>query len=114
MRGRDAVALILAVCAGLSILALTLAALFDALSDPEQAGLSQEYMSLLTGTLGVLVGALAGYVGGSRHVSDSVGSDMPAEVAGIERPGQTPTPADSHLWEPNKHARTDTEGTDNG
>lgn len=105
MRARDYVALVLATTAGLSVFALTCAALYDALADPAQAGISSAYSSLLTGTLGVLIGALAGYIGG-RH------SDAPLEnkVAGerpisSETPGRhqsTPEPGPESLSDPYK------------
>lgn len=81
------VALVLAATAGLSVLLLTAAALYDALADPVQAGISEAYSALLTGTLGVVIGALAGYIGG-RHdpgddvTGDTVGTSKPAAAAG--------------------------------
>lgn len=59
------VSVILASSAGVSIVVLTVAALFDAATNPN-AEISTQYASLLTGTLGVLVGALAGAIGGRR------------------------------------------------
>lgn len=60
----DRVAVILAASAGLSVLVLTVAAVLDATIGDQ--GISKEYSTLLVGTLGVLVGALAGYIGGRR------------------------------------------------
>lgn len=60
---RDRVAMVLAASTGLSLLLLTGAGLWDAFSNPDSQ-LSEAYSSLLTGTLGVMVGALAGYIGG--------------------------------------------------
>ena len=79
MRARDYVALVLAVAAGTSVVALTLAALWDALSDPENSGLSTAYTSLLTGTLGVMIGALAGYIGGRHDPSEESGPPDPPD-----------------------------------
>jgi hypothetical protein len=100
MKARDWVALILASTAGLSVLLLTAASLYDALADPEQAGITEAYASLLTGTLGVLIGALAGYIGGTRHVGEpdpTVGTNMPAESPASNRPGETPPTTARHL-----------------
>lgn len=60
MTGRDRVALILATSTGLAVLVLVVAVVFDVRSDPSQAILSE---ALITGTLGVLVGGLVGYIG---------------------------------------------------
>lgn len=57
------VSIILAAAAGVSVVVLTVAALLDAATNPN-AEISTQYASLLTGTLGVLVGALAGAIGG--------------------------------------------------
>jgi hypothetical protein len=62
-RGR--VAVILAVAAGLGVLLITAAALIDAALDPESRGVSPAYASILTTTLGTIVGGLVGYVGGT-------------------------------------------------
>lgn len=59
------VSVILAVAAAISVVILTVAALIDAGMNPNKE-LSTQYASLLTGTLGVLVGALAGAIGGRR------------------------------------------------
>ena len=68
------VSVILAVSAGVSVVALTVAALVDAATNPT-AGLSTQYASLLTGTLGVLVGALAGAIGGRTDPRDGGQAD---------------------------------------
>lgn len=89
MRPRDLVALVLAASAGLAILLLTAAGLWDAFQNPDSQ-LSEAYSSLLTGTLGVLVGALAGYIGGhpSRHNDDyDDDTDPPTRT---DRPGSGP------------------------
>lgn len=59
------VALILAVSAGTSVVLLTVAALIAAAKYPGHQ-LSAEYATLLTGTLGVLVGSLSGLLGRDR------------------------------------------------
>ena len=64
--GRDRVALVLAVAASGSVLILTAAAMVDVLADPTQSIVSGEYVALITGTLGVIVGGLVGYLGGKR------------------------------------------------
>lgn len=99
MRSRDLVALVLALAAGLSVLALTLAALYDALADPSRAGLSQAYSSLLTGTLGVMIGALAGYIGGRSRPDDLENKAAGEPPAGSKTAGRheaaPPTGAES-------------------
>jgi hypothetical protein len=103
MRPRDAVALVLATCAGLSVLALTLAGLYDALADPAQAGISEAYSSLITGTLGVLVGALAGYIGGRHDLeSGSAGVDPKRDETAGRDEQSAPEPPDP-LSGSNKH-----------
>jgi hypothetical protein len=62
---RDLVVLILAFAAGLSVVVLTVAGLVVAVRDPTN-DVSTAYTSLVTGTLGVIIGALAGYVGRDR------------------------------------------------
>ena len=60
---RDLVAVILAVGTAIAMLILVSAAIIQAVQDPARE-LSNQYVSLLTGTLGVMVGALAGFLGG--------------------------------------------------
>lgn len=62
-RGR--VALILAASSSAGILLLTAAALIDAVLDPESRGISPAFASIITTTLGVVVGGLVGYIGGT-------------------------------------------------
>ena len=84
MRTRDVVALVLAVAVGLSVLVVTAAAMWDAVFNTGHE-LSPTYSSLVTATLGVLVGALAGYIGG-RH---DLEKDWPANgTAGDETAGR--------------------------
>lgn len=71
---RDLVALVLSGCAGLSVVVLTVASVFDAVNGK---GLSPEYSTLLVGTLGVLIGALAGYIGGRRGDTGDTGERGP-------------------------------------
>lgn len=101
MKSRDLVALVLALAAGLSVFALTVAALYDALADPSRAGLSQAYSSLLTATLGVMIGALAGYIGGRAHGGDDLENKVAGEpAAGRKTAGRheaTPPDGDESL-----------------
>lgn len=72
MTVRDRVALVLALGAGLSVAFLSVAALIVAVADPT-SDMSPDFASVITGTLGVMIGALAGYLGnrpqqeGDRH-----------------------------------------------
>jgi hypothetical protein len=63
-RGRERVALVLAIAAAVSVVALTTAALYDVILDPEQSEISTQYAALITSTLGVIVGGLVGFVSG--------------------------------------------------
>lgn len=76
-QGRDLVALMLATGSTISVLLLSLAALSDVWIDPTE-GLSSQIVSLLTGTLGVLIGGLVGYIGGRKP--DSQDEDKISEV----------------------------------
>ena len=67
---RSWVAVILAASAGLSIFTLTLAAMWNTISDPKLNDLSSNYSSVITSTLGVLVGSLATYVGNAPTQQD--------------------------------------------
>lgn len=67
---RGLVALVLAVSASAGILLLTAAALVDAMTDPEQRGVSPAFASIITTTLGVVVGGLVGYIGGTATQRD--------------------------------------------
>ena len=62
---RSWVAVILAISAGLSLVILVTAGMWNTLSNPETTDLSSNYASVITATLGVLVGSLATYVGNS-------------------------------------------------
>lgn len=85
---RDRVALILAGCTGAAVLLLTAAPVFV----PERMIITTEYAALLTGTLGVMVGALAGYIGGrfTEAEPDGVPDEAPREW---QAPPQAPGPA---------------------
>lgn len=64
---RGWVALIIAVVVGAGVLMLVAASLIDVLGDPTQAAISPEYAALVQTTLGVLVGGLVGYLGGTQY-----------------------------------------------
>jgi len=60
---RTWVAVILAVSAGLSLIILVASAMWNVVANPDVQDLSPNYASAISATLGVLVGALATYVG---------------------------------------------------
>ena len=60
--GRDRVAIVLAIAVGLSILAITVAALWDALRSASP-GLSENATQILTSAYSGIIGALAVYLG---------------------------------------------------
>lgn len=63
---RDITAVIMATTTGLAILILTGASILDAYM-ARDLELSPAYTSLMTGTLGVMVGAIAAYLGGRAN-----------------------------------------------
>lgn len=63
---RDITAVIMASTTGLAILVLTGASILDAYM-ARDLELSPAYSSLMTGTLGVMVGAIAAYLGGRAN-----------------------------------------------
>lgn len=63
---RDITAVIMATTTGLAILLLTGASILDAYM-ARDLELSPAYTSLMTGTLGVMVGAIAAYLGGRAN-----------------------------------------------
>jgi len=62
---RTWVAVILAMGASISIIILVAAGMWNTISNPEVTDLSNNYTAAISSTLGVLVGALAAYVGHS-------------------------------------------------
>lgn len=64
---RTWVAVILAVSAGISLILLVGGGMWNTISNPEVTDLSSNYASAISATLGVLVGALATYVGTSAQ-----------------------------------------------
>ncbi len=60
---RTWVAVILAVSAGVSLMMLTAAGMWNTVANPGVTDLAPNYSSVITATLGVLVGSLATYVG---------------------------------------------------
>jgi hypothetical protein len=114
-RVRGQVALVLAVIVGLGVLLLTAAALLDAVANPERQGISPEYAALVQTTLGVLVGGLVGYLGGTTtgHSPETRGRAPDFYDEGADDPEPEPSPGGRHvgpgrdpeqdgLWEPDK------------
>ena len=96
---RDRVALVLAGCTGAAVLLLTAAPVFV----PDRMIITTEYAALLTGTLGVMVGALAGYIGGRFTEADPADEAPPQWQAPPQAPGPAiaadPDPPDTDaLW----------------
>jgi membrane protein YqaA with SNARE-associated domain len=83
-RGR--VALILAAGAAAGILLLTAAALIDAMLDPDSRGISPAYASIITTTLGVVVGGLVGYIGGTVTSSNPPDPPLDLDPGPVEDP----------------------------
>lgn len=95
---RDIVAVVMATMVGLAILILTGASILDAYM-ARDLELSPAYTSLMTGTLGVMVGAIASYLGGRANDPEPatqrgvpaatavVGSDGTKDSAGGSSPG---------------------------
>lgn len=113
---RDITAVIMATTTGLAILILTGASIIDAYVGRDLE-LSPAYTSLLTGTLGVMVGAIAAYLGGRANDPEPatqrtpppanvfVGSNRPASTAVESPPGEIDLEPDTGLSEPNKKGR---------
>lgn len=77
---RDIVAVIMATMVGLAILILTAAAILDAYM-ARALELSPAYTSLMTSTLGVMVGAIAAYLGGRANDPEPTSQrDIPPTV----------------------------------
>lgn len=67
---RDWVAIILALGLGMAINTITAAVLYDAITHPADAGLSENATQVLTTAFGGMIGVLGSYVGyrfGARH-----------------------------------------------
>ena len=60
---RTWVALILTTFAGLSLLTLTAGAVWNTLTNPEVTDLSANFMTVISGALGVIFGGLSGFLG---------------------------------------------------
>ena len=108
---RDITAVIMAAGTAAAILILTAASILDAWVG-RGLELSPAYTSLLTGTLGVMVGAIAAYLGGRANDPESpapappiVGPYMPATSAGDLPPAVFPSSAGDGLSEPNNVGR---------
>ena len=70
---RTLVAVILAISAGLSLIILVAAGMYNTLANPEVTDLSSNYTAAISSTLGVLIGSLATYVGNSAISSPKNG-----------------------------------------
>lgn len=84
---RDITAVIMAITTGLAILLLTSASILDAYM-ARDLELSPAYTSLMTGTLGVMVGAIAAYLGGRANDPEpATQRGVPAATAGVGSDG---------------------------
>lgn len=63
---RTWVALILAGSAGVSLVALVVGAVWNTVANPEVTDLSANFMTVISGSLGVIFGGLAGFLGGQQ------------------------------------------------
>ena len=92
---RTWVAVILAVGASLSIVLLVAAGMWNTIANPEVTDLASNYTAAISSTLGVLVGALATYVGSSPQSQDPnippKDDEMVFEVEHPDEP-EKPTP----------------------
>ena len=61
---RTWVALVLSVSAGVSLVALVIGAVWNTVANPEVTDLSANFMTVISGSLGVIFGGLAGFLGG--------------------------------------------------
>lgn len=95
---RTWVAVILAVAVGLSIVMLVAGAAWNTIANPEIVDLSSNYTAAISSTLGVLVGALAAYVGNSPNTPK--GKDDPLKddemVFDVEQPIDTKDDEQQH------------------
>jgi hypothetical protein len=92
---RTYVAVILAVSAGLSLVILVASAMWNVVANPEVQDLSPNYASAISATLGVLVGALATYVGtGAVSQPGKPGEPLRDDdiVLGVDNPTDPPAP----------------------
>ena len=67
---RTWVAVILAMAAGVSLIIIVSAAMWNTVANPQVTDLASNYASVISATLGVLVGSLATYVGNSATQQD--------------------------------------------
>lgn len=91
---RTYVAVILASSAGLSLVILVASAMWNVIANPEVQDLSPNYSSAISATLGVLVGALATYVGQSATATPRPGEPLRDDefVIDVDHPDEPPEP----------------------
>jgi hypothetical protein len=70
---RTWVALILAASAGISLIALVVGAVWNTIANPEVTDLSANFMTVISGSLGVIFGGLAGFLGGKAFEENKGG-----------------------------------------
>jgi hypothetical protein len=70
---RTWVAIILTTFAGLSLLILTAGAVWNTIANPEITDLSANFMTVISGALGVIFGALSGFLG-NQALTDKGGA----------------------------------------
>ena len=70
---RTWVALILASSAGISLITLVVGAVWNTVANPEVTDLSANFMTVISGSLGVIFGGLAGFLGGKAFEENKGG-----------------------------------------
>jgi hypothetical protein len=78
---RTWVALILATSAGVSLVALVVGAVWNTVANPEVTDLSANFMTVISGSLGVIFGGLSGFLGGQAMQQGKNGGPAAPDIA---------------------------------
>lgn len=76
---RTWVAVILTTFAGLSLFVLTAGAVWNTIANPEVTDLSANFMTVISGALGVIFGALSGFLGNQALQDKQTGKDVASD-----------------------------------
>ena len=90
---RTWVAVILTTFAGLSLLTLTAGAVWNTVANPEVTDLSANFMTVISGALGVIFGALSGFLGNQALQDKQTGKDVASDsdmTLHVENPDKPP------------------------
>jgi hypothetical protein len=98
---RTWVAVILAAAAGISLIIIVSAAMWNTVANPEVTDLASNYASVISATLGVLVGSLATYVGNSATQTPSDKPPRDDEFV-LPKDQDPPTEGDTNLRPPER------------